>query len=60
MTMTPTDRPQRPRECEHWNQRLCYFGTYTRPCVHNCPIAKLVPMHCPDYEPKEEKDNENK
>lgn len=58
MTMTPTDSPQNPRECEHYiGVATCEFQdeltlNYETTCVLFCGEK-----HCPDYQPKEKKDN---
>lgn len=50
MTMTPTDRTQTPRECEHYNIKQC--AEYK---VFGCKL--MVDGYCPDFTPKtKEKD----
>ncbi len=51
MTMTPTK--QTPSECKH------NYGLYcTLPKNQKCECIVKHFMYCPDYEPKEKKDNE--
>lgn len=55
MTMTPIN--QTPSECKH------YFinrgGGWTHWCVNlNAPCRLFHGYHCPDYEPKEKKDEQ--
>lgn len=52
--MTPTDRPQNPRVCRHYCQRLCLKDG--RPL--DCRRTKHFNL-CPDYQPKEKKDENN-
>lgn len=57
-----TDRPQNPRECRHYHEIA--KGHFVYACCGKCDSdwgyceyynSKSV---CPNYEPKEEKDNE--
>lgn len=58
MTMTPTDRPQKPRECEHFNHWTCKAHDKEHPCVFASELASVFMLDCPDYQPKEKKDGE--
>ena len=63
MTMTPTDRPQKPRECEHWRRGRCAIAIkdiYRPRRATPDFICEPCLGICSDYEPKEKKDNENK
>lgn len=52
MTMTSTDRPQKPRECEHY----CYM-TMCKANEQKHVCYKELGYHCPDFTPKtKEKD----
>ncbi len=54
MTMTPTDRPQNPRECKYLTEGKCTKGPHI---IRNHIISVwCIGPHCPDYEPKEKKD----
>ena len=67
MTMTPTDRPQKPRECKYCTEcgypktpicsKLYWNGTWGQDAA--CRLCR-GDKNCPDYEPEEKKDNENK
>lgn len=50
MTMTPTE--QTPSECKHHSVKQC--AEYK---VYGCRLK--IDGFCPDYQPKEKKDNEN-
>lgn len=53
MTMTPTN--QTPSECKHYQGGVC---ARSKRCYRQCLVKCGV--NCPDYQPKEKKDNENK
>lgn len=55
MTMTPTDqRPQEPNKCK-WNIKgMCELEVITWGYPYKCSMN----VHCPDYQPKKKKDNE--
>lgn len=66
MEMTPTDRPQKPRECEHCTECgspktpicsiLYWKGTWSQDAA--CRLYRGE-KHCPDFTPKtKEKDGE--
>ena len=54
MTMTPTK--QTPSECKHLKYDMCLHLKHSNN-PWRCPIMDLEDKHCPDYEPKEKKDN---
>ncbi len=62
MTMTPTDRPQKPSECKHFyagwlcnrRKKKSRRYSYERPCILICDRDK-----CPDYQSKDKKDGRN-
>ena len=62
MTMTPTDQPQNPRECEHLERGNLHL--YCNKLRGYCPWRELNPNYippfdCPDFTPKtKEKDGE--
>lgn len=61
MTMTPID--QTPSECKHWNRGRCRIAikaVYRPRRATPDFINDWCGGCCPDYEPKEKKDNGNK
>lgn len=59
MTMTPTK--QTPSECKHYNNIACAVHNNTK-CLNTLFSVRYgyQKPHCPDYQPKEKKDNGNK
>ena len=49
---TPTDRPQRPSECKHFNLWKCMAHGNAHPCVFASELANVLILHCPDFTPK--------
>lgn len=59
MTQTQTEqRPQECEKCEYYGYGLCGIHLDTRYDADYCILA-IGSDYCPDYEPKEKKDNEN-
>lgn len=54
--MTPTPTEQRPQECEYYGYGLCGIHLDTRYDADYCILA-IGGDNCPDYQPKEKKDN---
>ena len=50
--MTPTEL--RPSECKHWLMGYCQLN------VDFCYVCGCITNYCPDYEPKEKKDNDSR
>lgn len=57
MTMTPTK--QTPSECKHYNNGVCAAHNNTK-CLNTLFSVRngYQKPNCPDYKPKEKKDNE--
>ncbi len=56
----PTDRPQNPRVCRHYEDMFGYCelrDSWALIC-NLCPYVDKD-EHCPDYKPKEKKDGSN-
>ena len=58
MTMIPTDRPQKPRECEHYlGVARCEFQDEATLNPETMCVLFCGEKHCPDFTPKtKEKD----
>lgn len=56
--MTPTPTKQRPQECEYYDYEYCaHPDHYCKGHLQNiCDLEHELVEHCPDYEPKEKKD----
>lgn len=50
---------QTPSECKHLKYDMCLHPIHSNN-PWRCPIMDFEDKHCPDYQPKEKKDNENK
>lgn len=52
--MTPTDSPQNPKECRHYApKKKCTPGWFHGKCC----LCYDGFIRCPEYKPKEKKDN---
>lgn len=59
MTMTPTK--QTPSECKHYKDGKCADGSHMIVRNSRCVLSVwCLGVNCPDYQPKEKKDNGNK
>lgn len=59
MTPTPTDRPQKPKECEHWRRGRCAISikaVYRQRRATPDFVCDYCRGICPDFTPKTEKD----
>lgn len=57
MTMTPTK--QQMQTCSHYMFKNMRRLWQHRCAYNNLPCKLLFKTHCPDYQPKEKKDNGN-
>lgn len=56
--MTPTPTDQRPQECKHWCDGKCGLtSSFIRTDKGLALNVWCRGANCPDYEPKEKKDN---
>lgn len=58
--MTPTDRPQKPRECKYHNAKYCEASMYYTNggktiVMQPCRLCEPNISHCPDFTPKKDK-----